>query len=476
MTKDDLYRDIANKWRAQSGIGSVYAIEPVDPFEFAIFIIKLMRSKNADCKVLLYCNSYSDFDTAKSYVNNSKLERITIVATKYTSPKYNYKYDVVIALGFNVLLDSHIGIIDQSKFKLILINKYITEPMIVKNIDSRYPIIQGTLNIKQAEAVRESTPVEEWRVDLVLSDTDREQYDKFTDYITQTISIFGDFDTINRARVGDKFLNIPASSIRDHIARQNGWCENLDTTIDFNRQIDEYFNPNALFERATNAYNIMRERNALLTDNEDKLQAILDIVNEHKDKRIIIVSKHGEYARKITKFLVDNGVCAGDYHDSIEPMQAVDRNGIPILVKSGAHKGEVKVVKAKAISSENLRRYNMLKLYNPLSNDLIRANISDYLDQGGINVLSIKNSSSDELECMSDVLIFTSSLYADWNEFRYRFNKVKFVLNPLLLYKVYFKDTMEENALLKVKESANYVIHKPKSNLNYDENIGGIVC
>ena len=55
MNKEELYNKIANKWKEQKGIGSTYAINPVNSYELAVYVIKLMREKNPNCKVFVLC-------------------------------------------------------------------------------------------------------------------------------------------------------------------------------------------------------------------------------------------------------------------------------------------------------------------------------------------------------------------------------------------------------------------------------------
>ena len=53
------------------------------------------------------------------------------------------------------------------------------------------------------------SPVEEHRYGVELSDDDRELYNKYTDYITTCISIFGELSNIEKCKKGDdKWLTI----------------------------------------------------------------------------------------------------------------------------------------------------------------------------------------------------------------------------------------------------------------------------
>lgn len=115
---------------------------------------------------------------------------------------------------------------------------------------------------------------------------------------------FGDLKTIEKCKYGDEVLNISATEFRNNIAKQNGWRHDLDTNIAFYKQIDDIYNPNILEEKARNFYSIAKLRRDLCTDNVDKLSVINDICNANKDKKILIVSKRGEFAAQITKFLM----------------------------------------------------------------------------------------------------------------------------------------------------------------------------
>ena len=184
-----------------------------------------------------------------------------------------------------------------------------------------------------------------------------------------------------------------------------------------NRQIDECYNPNILLDKATLCYEIIRKRSNLVTDNDVKLNAILDIVKENTGKQIMIISKRGEFAARVTAYLEENGIDCGDYHDAIEPRVLVDENGIPVLYKSGANKGKPRIVKSKAISSANERLFQ----------------------QGQLKVLSVKNSSSDELQIAVDVWILTSPLCDEVAAIKNSNYKILFKSEKNIIYYIYKK-------------------------------------
>ena len=131
----------------------------------------------------------------------------------------------------------------------------------------------------EIEQVRLSTPVEEYQIGINI-DEDREEYKLlkyYNEYITTTISIFGSFNIIQQANLGNSQLNISATQICYQIAQENGWNEHLDMSIEFNVEIDKLYNPNNLRERASKTYEIIRNRSQLLSDFELKLDSIFEI-------------------------------------------------------------------------------------------------------------------------------------------------------------------------------------------------------
>lgn len=221
------------------------------------------------------------------------------------------------------------------------------------------------------------------------------------------------------------------------------------------KQIDDIYNPNILFERACTFYTIAKQRRDLVSDNSAKLEAIKDICLANLGKQILIISKRGEYAAKVTKYLNEfPDIKCGDYHDCIDDAIAVDDMGVPILVKSGANKGKPRVVGSQAQSTANERLFN----------------------NKAINVLSIKSASNPKLKIATDVVIFTSPLCDNIIDVKTRFTNVAFNGMPTKTYRVYCAGTVESDKMNKEKEvSIIKVINDTENFVGYDENSGDII-
>lgn len=457
-TIESMYTTLADKWGIDNkGDGTIHCIRPMEYTRLIVVILKRMLAKNENLKVFICVDEY---ETRKNILNaftaeNINQDHITILSESYVNARYTYNYDLAIFVGLErySLPVNAVGV--KSKFHLFIITKAIVNAEHLNEIYRHYPSINVELNANDINAVNLSSPVEESRMGCLLTPVDRTEYDKYTDFITQCFNIFGDFDNIQRARSGDSKLGISAADFRNQLAINNGWSAELDMTIGFNRQIDECYNPNILLDKATLCYDIIRKRSNLVTDNEAKLNTIYDIVKDNPDKQILIISKRGEFAARITEYLEDKGVAVGDYHDKVEPRLLVDANGVPVLYKSGANKGKPRTVKSAAISSANERLFQ----------------------QGRLRVLSIKNSSSDELRINVDMWILTSPLCDEVNALKYRFNKVLFNGAPHIIYKVYMQGTIEETKLLQCRPSKFTTIYtRTVNDENFDENNYGIVC
>ena len=254
------------------------------------------------------------------------------------------------------------------------------------------------------------------------------------------------------ARLGNSNTNSSSMAVCYNIARQNGWNENLDMTIQFNVEIDELYSPNALKERASGIYEIIRSRSLALASSDEKLSYILKIVEDNIDKNILIINKHGDFANEVTKYINDNthyNSCY-NYHDKVENIPAIDDNGNEVLIKSGVNKGKPKMLGVK--SQKNLAQ----KLMN----------------KGAIHVLSTNAAPDKDLAVNIDVVVITSPLCDTIETYLYRLSKVEFA-KEIQLYTLYYKGSLEEKKLdERIVPPTHTILNKAeievKSDNNYD--------
>ena len=456
---EETYDRLINKWGSKEykGIGTINCVPPVDYCEIISRIISLMRNKNDNIKILIVTDNWKRrteiVDGLKNH--NINIDTINILTHTYVNSKYNYSYDISIVVGVNEWNLSCNTVFNHARFKLMIITKDTIDTAKLKEIYTNIPPINDNISSSGINSVRALLPVEEHREQILfINREDITTYDKYTEFITQTIQVFGNLDNIKCARNGTQDGRSAIQYITE-IAEYNGWSADMDMTNPFSKQIDECYNPLVLAERVKTFYNIVRERMLICSDNVSKLERIVEIIKDNPNKKFLIISKRGEYAATITKYINDKlGEICGDYHDKIEDKVLVDSNGVPVLYKSGVHKGKPRIVKSKTISTLNLKSFN----------------------DGLLRVLSIKNSSAASLETSVDEWIITSPLCDIITELIYRYNNVTCNQSKLKVYKLYMAGTIEEDSLKKEKLSTNHeVIENIKCDIS-TQNFDDIIC
>lgn len=457
--KEKLIETIINGFLINKGKASCYCfIINIIP-EIVYNIITRFHEKNPGETIIIVVDKYNTRSIILKYLNEHNITAdngyiIKILSKDFIKKEYRYSYRLCITINTDEL-DVLTKLTTECKFVLSILNNYITDNDYNNKIKEILPRIDTAQFDSKIKTDNIYSPVEEMRYGVPLSDEDTIKYNEYTNYINDTIAIFGSLDNIEKCKRGDIKCNISAIDYRTNLAKQNGWSDNLNTNLYFDKKINDIYNPNALFDRAANFYNVARYRQDLVTDNDSKLEVIVNICKENKDKKILIVSKRGEFAAKITKRINDTiGNICGDYHDCIDNIAILDKYGEPILIKSGNKKGEIKSFGPQAQSTMNESRFN----------------------SNSINVLSIKNASNNKLEIACDLMIITSPLCNSVFELKARFSNVKFMNNPTKVYKIYCENTLEHNKINKEKEYPMInVINLTENFTNYNEINGNII-
>ena len=209
-------------------------------------------------------------------------------------------------------------------------------------------------------------------------------------------------------------------------------------SFDFNRSIDEMYNPNNLRERATNTYEIIRNRSNLISDYEYKLEVILEVVKDNPEDKILIINKRGEFASKVTDYInshSDTDIC-GNYHNKVDNIPAVDINGNPIFIKSGVEKGKRKSMGYCAQMTLNEKKFNL----------------------GKLRCLSLSNSPDKSLNVSFNTIIITSPFCEDIKSYLYRLTHICPISDKIKLFSIFCKNTIEQQKLINKPISETHVI------------------
>ena len=464
MTEEQVYLNAVNVWRLNKGIGTFVIPAPFDALRPLLYILPQLYNKSPTTSVVIIVKDFADRSSIESYLTTLNNEvwnnsfrtvihngSLRILTTEYAAEHIN-DYSPLLTIIYNpsIFHFVHIAMIEKSKFKLVILSKLLDN----KTMDDFYTVAPSIGNFSQnvIDEVRTNRPVKECLVGLTIT-PDTELDKEMTYYnreISTALAIFGNFDNIKYARLGNSDTNCSSMMICDAIARTNGWDNHLDMSSEFNRDIDKLYSPSAIKERADSIYNIIRERSTKLASSKDKLSYILDIVNDNLDKNILIINKYGEFANLVTDYLNDKSgkrICA-NCHDKVDNVPAVDDYGNPILIKSGPKKGQPKFL--GVIAQKKLAQ----KLMNSHK----------------INVISCGASPDKSLDVDIDLVIITSPLCDTIESYFYRLSKVHFS-NEVLLYTLFYRNTLEEKKLEDRTVPANHtIINDFDRNVKVDNN------
>lgn len=459
-SKDNIIKNIIDGFQARKGKMSFYCFDNEFIPEIIYNVITQFHKKTPTEQIFIVTDSYDtrvkimNYLKSKDDITTENGYNIKILSQTYINERYHYPYRLTIIVGVNDNFNIIKHLYDESKFTMCILTKNIMNNQFIDSIRNILPNIDIENTADATVKAHINSPVEEHLIGVELSDKDKETYDKYTDIINTTISILGSLDNIEKCKNGDSVLNISAAEFRTNLAKQNGWSENFDINIPFMRQIDEYYNPEVIKDRACNFYSIAKNRRDLCTDNNAKLDAVLDICDKNPNKKILIISKRGEYAAKVADYLNMNGISCGNYHDCLDNIPAMDEKGNLILYKSGTKKGQPRYLGWQAQSTLNEKRFN----------DKI------------INVLSIKNASNVELKIACDIVILTSSECDSIIDVKTRFTNIEFVGVPTIVYRIYCNGTIESNHIYKRRVSPNVkVINDTEHEITFDENSNDII-
>lgn len=465
MDANTLFINAIDHWRDVKGIGTALIPPPLNDKTMILGTLQRVFGKREDTNVLIVCNNFAERGDLVEFLthqedeeNNAEFKRlldsknIKVFTSSYleTIP-FNGTPFVTILYRCEELCENVYNILKRSKFRLVILNRL---SMNKDDLTKLYSICPLLSDFKQNEidAVRTSTPVREMRIGVDIPE-DSEAFkllQYYDEYISTSINIFGSFDNIQYARNGDARASISATQFCYNLAIENGWNEHLDMDVDYNVQIDALYNPANIRERASQTYEMIRNRKKLLSDYPAKLDKVLKIVQEHKNDHILVINKFGEFAAKVTDFLnnmSEQDIC-GNYHDKVDPIPASTFDCTPIFIKSGPHKGERRMMAAKLQQTYNEQRFN----------------------NGYIHVLSTSNSPDKDLNIPIDVIIITSPECEEIESYMYRLSNITFPKNEIKLYSLYVKNSSEEKKLQNKTLSQAHIVEenvKIENNCNF---------
>lgn len=449
----EMFENAILHWRDVAGIGTALIPSTLNDKVMVLGVLQRMYARSPTCKTIIVTNNFSERQEIIEFLTQQGDEENDTEFKKIINDGYlkvftldfvlrsTYKISPLLCILYRpeTMPQNLIDYLNNSKFKLVILNKLLKTSEDSMALYKVCPLLDDFKH-NEVEAVRLSTPVEEIQigVDIPEDSFERKVLDKANEYVSTSLAIFGSFDIIQQARTGNTALNISSNQICAQIAQENGWNENLDMSIEFNVDIDRLYNPMNLKERASKTYEIIRTRSQLLSDYDGKLDAILTIIENNPDKKILIINKRGDFANRVTEYINCRSIesICGNYHDRVEPIPAIDINGLPVYYKSGAKKGERRMMAAQAQKTYNEYMFNQHK----------------------IRVLSTNNAPDKELTIDVDIIIITSPQCESIKSYIYRMSNLSFRSGNIILYSLYCKNSMEERLLENKEQANNHII------------------
>ena len=419
----EIFENAINHWRDEKGVGTAIIPAPLNDKLMVLGVLQRIYARSPTVNSVIITNSFSERQSFTEFLtqqenaeeNNEEFKNlISSGKIKVFTDKFIKSYKVqtypFLCVWYRPdgACEEVLDYVSKCKFKLVVLNKFLSNYDDVLKLYQVAPLLKD-FQQAEVEAIRLSTPVEETQigVDIPVDSKVYELLKYYDEYVATSLSIFGSFDIMQQANTGNQQLNISSTQICYQISQENGRNEHLDV--------------------------------------------ILDIVRENKDKKILIINKRGDFANKVTDFLNDlsDTIICGNYHDKVDNIPAVTLTGQPVYYKSGARKGERKMMGAKAQKTLNVERFN---------NDVI-------------HVLSTNNSPDKDLAIDVDVVIITSPMCEDIKSYMYRLSKIYFRSKLIKLYSLYCSNTSEQRLIEKKELSDNHNV----KNSNADENYSAFI-
>ena len=441
-TAGELFEDAILNWRDNKGVGTAMIPAPFNDKIMVLGVLQRIYNNKSDTDTLIITQTFQErmdiieFITTQPNDDENNTEFKHLIQTKiikiYTVDlinRYKGKLSPRVCILYHpeALSGIMVRLLSLVKFRLVVLNKLNLSSKDIQTIYDCAPLLDAFKQNELDEA-RVSTPVEDMWIGVdIPEDTEEGKLLKYyNEYIATSISIFGSFDIMQQANLGNQALNISANQICDQIARENGWDEHLDMSIELNIQLDSLYNPGSIKERAFQTYEIIRKRAQLLSDYEGKLEPILNIIKENTDSKILIINKRGDFANKVTDYINNNYIkICGNYHDKVDPVPLLDYNGKPVCYKSGPNKGKHRYLAAQGQKTLNEKRFN----------------------NNEIRVLSTTAAPDKNLNIAIDIIIITSPQCEDIKSYMYRLSNVGYNNNKIKLYNIYIKNTLEQSKL-----------------------------
>ncbi len=385
VTKDERQEESITRWLNNSGVGGIDAAPRFGKTEIGLKIIKRVIEHKPGSKIVIVVPS--------EIIQKHWTEKVTDDVLIVTAHKAKLNLNEILVNPIRVLIIDEIhkfssddnkqllkDLWNNSKFRLALSGSYPRD----RFYTDMFPIVD---TITEIEAIKKGWVSDfiEYNIPVQLGKKDRVRYEKYSKLISETLNLFkgktpyinkgvelvkSDMDLIYACYSGKRAFGkyIPGEAFRMPLVRAMGWSQDMDLSKESAKQINHYWNPNNLYERCKEFKHFVQNRNEILINNEEKLEAVLRLV-ENNTEPTIIYNSSIDFVNTIAGAIGNKAI---QYHSKMKSAPVYDPDTGDFIRQKN---GKVKVfgatrMKTKAIEGIKSGKYLYLVTVKSLDEGL----------------------------------------------------------------------------------------------------------
>lgn len=407
MTKSERQNISIEKWRQANGKGTLNLIMRFGKTRIASEICKRFYEKHLNaCIIAVAPNAVTTKNLKDNLPNKVHVYSANILINGIKKDD-NKSCDLLILDEVHKLLSEEtLDSIRKINYHYILCLTGST--LDKKSIDIlnslKAPIIDS---ISELEAIKEGWIANsiEYNLGIDLDEHDKVTYAKYTEQIVEVLNSFRllsikvnnifktkivntDFNLVLAAYAGVRYKDkngnsvfIKPTIIRNVLADVMGWSRDMILDNDYNKQINAYWNPDNIYERAKKFTDFVRQRNNILIHNRPKINAVISIL-KHNSVPTICFNESIPMVEDLYEYFNKDGIA---YHSSIESRYVINPNtGNYYTYKNGNPK-KLGQASLKKLAIEGIKNgtYKYLFTAQSLNEGLTIDNIEQVITTGG---------------------------------------------------------------------------------------------
>lgn len=455
MDYNEIYEEASKAWLANGAKGTIALCDKVPVINLLKQVLEKMLNKNPSATILIVLPSLEE--RLQVSILLKAIKKYELLASKQIiALTHDYVRRMVGVKQTDLLVLLHPDKMNLSDTMKVCKDKYkfilgLTEDQNADLGMTLFTFAPYVYKCNELDLIAKGlvNKICEYHIESVLTKEEQLDFDRYDQSVKDCVSICGTLDNIKAVRSGDLHTNRSPMQVAYDIALENGWSPNMDMSVQFNVDIDKFYNPHAIMETGEKFFNHTRERNKLVATGLNKIVWVQHILLANPDKKFLIVSDNWSFAENIVNNVSSGSDLKGKvypFYNQQKSVYGVDEHGNKIVYKSGAKKGQPKVLGVKAQHD-----YAM-----------------ELLSNGKIQALSATSTLPAYTNIEIDCIVYTSPFCEDVSVLRNRTTNFKFVSEPIVIYKLYNKGTKEHVTINEVLPSIGKMIVKHEEIDNLD--------